>query len=87
VLPNDRYATVGVYRFSQTNDLHLYAIKDINANGLMCIPDTPETIGIGVSLNGNQTTPLVPQNFPNILSWSINTATYNRIIITTECTD
>jgi hypothetical protein len=87
VLPNDRYATVGVYRFSQTNDLHLYAIKDINANGLMCIPDTPETIGIGVSLNGNQTTPLVPQNFPNILSWSINTATYNGIIITTECTN
>jgi hypothetical protein len=67
--------------------LHLYAIKDINANGLMCIPDTPETIGIGVSLNGNQTTPLVPQNFPNILSWSINTATYNGIIITTECTN
>jgi hypothetical protein len=86
VLPNNRYAVVGTYPFSQTSNLHLYAIKDINANGLMCIPDTPETIGIGVSLNGNQTTPCSP-NGPSPINWLPNTASYAGFIITTECTD
>ena len=59
VLPNDRYAVVGTYPFSQTSNLHLYAIKDINANGLMCIPDTPETIGIGINLIGISNNPIL----------------------------
>ena len=86
VLPNDRYATVGVYPFSQTNTLHLYAIKDMFASGLICIPDAQETIGIGGLLNGNQVPFLSPQSnsAPN---WLNNTATYNGIIITNDCTD
>jgi hypothetical protein len=86
VLPNDRYAVVGTYPFSQTSNLHLYAIKDINANGLMCIPDAQETIGIGVSLNGNQV-PFLIQQTPPVPSWSIDTATYTGFIITNDCTD
>lgn len=86
VLPNDRYAVVGTYPFSQTSNLHLYAIKDINANSLMCVPDGQITIGIGVSLSGNQTIPCSPNGSftPN---WLPNTASYAGFIITTECTD
>ena len=86
VLPNGLYAVVGTYTFSQTSNLHLYAIKDISASGLMCFPDTPETIGIGVSLSGNQTIPCsLNGSFP--INWFPNTAFYNGFIITTECTD
>lgn len=86
VLPNDRYAVVGTYPFSQTSNLHLYAIKYINANSLMCIPDGQITIGIGVSLSGNQTIPCSLNGLfaPN---WLPNTASYAGFIITTGCTD
>ena len=84
VLPNDRYAVVGTYPFSQTSNLHLYAIKDINANGLMCIPDTPETIGIGINLIGISINPILVAWFSPI-NWFFDTTNYCGILINTDC--
>lgn len=86
VLPNDRYAAVGVYPFSQTSNLHLYAIKDINSNGLMCIQDAQTTIGIGINLTGVSINPILVAWFSPI-NWFFDTTNYYGILINTDCLD
>lgn len=80
------YAVAGTYSFSQSNNMQLFATKDINYDFLSCLDNSIVNIDPINTTPGNICNPLPLYNFMNI-TWIIDNANPNIENIIIDCID
>ena len=85
ISPN-HYAVAGTYSFSQTNNLQLFATKDINSNNLSCLNNLAAKVDIYTPTSGA----LFSSNFQiqsiNLI-WIVDNIDNNVFNLTLDCVD
>lgn len=86
ILPNQKYAVVGVRSTNQMLAPHLYAIKEIASGSTNCIDENSITIGNLNLPNGNTISSLPYLSYTN-LNWSISPMSLYLNGINASCAD
>lgn len=85
ISPN-HYAVAGTYSFSQTNNLQLFATKDINSNNLSCLNNLGAKVDIYTPTSGVWfNAPSTPQSLN--LIWIVDNIDNNVFNLTLDCID
>ena len=82
----DHYAVAGTYSFSQSNNMQLFATKDINHPYLSCLDNSIVNIDPINTTPGNICNPLLPYSLMSI-TWIIDNANPNIENIIIDCID
>lgn len=85
ISPN-HYAVAGTYSFSQSNNMQLFATKDINHDFLSCLDNSIVNIDPINTTPGNICNPLLPYSLMSI-TWIIDNANHNIENIIIDCID
>ncbi len=83
ISPN-HYAVAGTYSFSQTNNLQLFATKDINSNNLSCLNNLDAKVEIHTPTSGASFGPNFQIQSIN-LTWIMDNIYNNTFNLTLDC--